>query len=92
MRAIGVVEWRDGLRDRLREELEALDDSVEVEELILGGNPATQLAGAASETDLLVVGSRGYGPLRRALVGGVSNRLMRASPAPVLIVPRAASP
>ena len=43
MRAIGVVEWRDGLRDRLREELEALDDSVEVEELILGEIPPRNL-------------------------------------------------
>jgi nucleotide-binding universal stress UspA family protein len=52
------------------------------------GDPATELAGAAEELDLLIVGSRCYGPLRRALLGSVSAKLMRSSTAPVLVVPR----
>jgi nucleotide-binding universal stress UspA family protein len=40
------------------------------------------------EVDLLVCGSRGYGPVRRVLLGGVSSRLMRRSANPVLVVPR----
>ena len=36
----------------------------------------------------MVVGSRGYGPMRHALLGSVSAKLMRTCPAPLLVVPR----
>lgn len=42
------------------------------------------------ECDLLVCGSRGYGPVRRVLLGGVSRRLMQRAACPVVVVPRAA--
>lgn len=54
---------------------------------LLHGDPATVLAEAAQELDLLIVGSRCYGPLRRALLGGVSAKLMRSAPAPLLVMP-----
>jgi nucleotide-binding universal stress UspA family protein len=38
--------------------------------------------------DLLVSGSRGYGPVRRVLLGTVSSSLVRQSSVPVLVVPR----
>lgn len=41
-----------------------------------------------AETDLLVLGSRGYGPVRRVLLGGVSARVVRNSRVPVAVVPR----
>lgn len=41
------------------------------------------------DADLLVCGSRGYGPLRSVLLGGVSSRVVRHSRVPVVIVPRA---
>ena len=37
---------------------------------------------------LLVVGARGYGPHRHVMMGSVSSRLMRTSPAPVVVLPR----
>lgn len=40
------------------------------------------------DTDLLVCGSRGYGPARRVLLGGVSARLLRHARIPVMVVPR----
>jgi nucleotide-binding universal stress UspA family protein len=54
------------------------------------GDPAEVLAARSRELDLLVVGSRGYGPVRQVLIGGVSAELMRRAACPVLIVPRSA--
>jgi nucleotide-binding universal stress UspA family protein len=41
------------------------------------------------EVDVLFCGSRGYGPTRRILLGGVSSRLIRQARSPVIVVPRA---
>jgi len=40
------------------------------------------------EVDVLFCGSRGYGPARRVLLGGVSTRLFRRARRPVVVVPR----
>lgn len=40
------------------------------------------------DCDLLVCGSRGYGPVRSVLLGGVSSRVVRHSRVPVVVVPR----
>ena len=55
------------------------------------GDPAVVLAEKANELDLLVVGSRGYGPVRQTLLGGVSSKLIRSAPCPVVVVPRSAT-
>jgi nucleotide-binding universal stress UspA family protein len=52
------------------------------------GDPAEILAERSRALDLLVIGSRGYGPVRHALIGNVSTTVMRTAPCPVLIVPR----
>jgi nucleotide-binding universal stress UspA family protein len=46
-----------------------------------------ELAQLSQEVDLLVVGSRGHGVLRRVLHGSTSTRLVRAAACPVLVVP-----
>ena len=40
------------------------------------------------DVDVLYCGSRGYGPVRRVLLGGVSSRLVRRARSPVVVVPR----
>ena len=45
---------------------------------------------ASEELDLLVVGSRGYGPLHSVLVGGVAGRVVREAACPVIVLPRKA--
>ena len=60
----------------------------DAEVVSLAGSPSVQLANAAAELDVMVVGSRGYGPMRHALLGSVSAKLMRSCPAPLLVVPR----
>jgi nucleotide-binding universal stress UspA family protein len=55
----------------------------------LDGPPAETLAEACeNDVDLLVVGSRGYGPAMRVLLGSVSTKLSNLAPCPVMVVPR----
>ena len=56
--------------------------------VVADGGPAEQLADASRQLDLLVVGSRRYGPLRRVLLGSVSSALIERVHCPMLIVPR----
>lgn len=48
--------------------------------------PARALVDAAQGADLLVVGSRGRGPIRRRLLGSVSHAVVHCSPCPVAVV------
>jgi nucleotide-binding universal stress UspA family protein len=56
----------------------------------LAGAPGPTIAAACEEAgaDLLVAGSRGYGPVMRVLLGSVSTQLVHTAPCPVLVVPR----
>jgi nucleotide-binding universal stress UspA family protein len=56
---------------------------------VLDGEPSVALASASTDLDLLVCGSRGFGPLRTWLLGGTSHALVRRAACPVLVVPRA---
>jgi nucleotide-binding universal stress UspA family protein len=61
------------------------------ETLLLHGRPAEQICRrAAGLVDLLFAGSRGQGPLRRAVQGTVSGALVRGAGCPVVITPRSA--
>jgi nucleotide-binding universal stress UspA family protein len=55
---------------------------------LLTGAPAAELARASESLDLLLVGSRRYGPLRAVLLGGVSGRVIRHAACPVVVTPR----
>jgi nucleotide-binding universal stress UspA family protein len=46
------------------------------------------LEDAGVGVDLLVLGSRGFGPVMRLLIGSVSSRVIRQAPCPVMVVPR----
>jgi nucleotide-binding universal stress UspA family protein len=50
--------------------------------------PARELADAAHDLDLLVTGSRGYGPIRRLMLGSTSSKLVHEAPCPVLVLTR----
>lgn len=83
---------QDHGRDVRDAALDELPPWVEVESALEEGDPARALARHGVDLDLLVVGSRGYGPLRRTLLGGVSADVMRTAPCPVIAVPRTAAP
>jgi nucleotide-binding universal stress UspA family protein len=92
------VAYEDAARRARLHAQEALDAAAEAAPA--GVNPRTVLLyGLAGRViadagdgvvDLLVIGSRGYGPVQRALLGSVSEVLMDGARHPVLVLPRAA--
>jgi nucleotide-binding universal stress UspA family protein len=80
----------DPIRRRdLREHQEAAVAALSgrVEAVMPDGNPAGVLAHESRGADLLVMGSRGRGPLRSALLGSVSRYVVRRTACPVVIHP-----
>jgi nucleotide-binding universal stress UspA family protein len=64
-------------------------DGVPVEvEAFVEDDPAQTLVRVSEHLDLLVCGSRGYGPLRAVLLGGVSRRVAVEAHCPVIVLPR----
>lgn len=62
--------------------------AVPIERRIEIGNPGHTLVNLASElaADVVVVGSRGHGFLKRALLGSVSSHVVHNAPCPVLVI------
>ncbi len=63
---------------------------------VIYGDPAQEILNAADrhESELIVMGRRGEGHLRRAVLGSVVSAVLRRAPCPVLVVvePASASP
>ena len=73
--------------DDLRRVVAELHPGVDADAAVLYGEPAEELVRASFSADLIVAGSRGYGPLHALLAGAVSGRLIRAAACPVIVVP-----
>jgi nucleotide-binding universal stress UspA family protein len=65
-----------------------LGDEVPLRQETIRGEPASVLIERSEELDILMLGSRAYGPLRHVLMGSVSARVMREAHCPVVVVPR----
>jgi nucleotide-binding universal stress UspA family protein len=63
-----------------------------VDPVAIYGGPREELARLSHDVDLLIVGSRGYGPLKRLIHGSVSSYLLRHVACPLLVLPRGAQP
>lgn len=63
-------------------------DQVPTTFLIWEGDPAESIVDAAESegADMIVVGSHGRGALGRALIGSVSDQVVRHAPCPILVV------
>lgn len=81
-------ELRIRAESALRRATDALDGDVAVETDAFVEDPADVLIRVSEHLDLLVCGSRGYGPLRAVLLGGVSRRLTAEALCPVIVLPR----
>jgi nucleotide-binding universal stress UspA family protein len=88
----GVTQGEGELRLRAEEALRraaaALEGDVPVEIDAFVEDPADVLIRVSEHLDLLVCGSRGYGPQRAVLFGGVSRRVTAEAHCPVLVLPR----
>jgi nucleotide-binding universal stress UspA family protein len=84
-------ELRVTAENALQRATEALDGDVPVETDAFVEDPADVLVRVSEHLDLLICGSRGYGPLRAVLLGGVSRRLTAEAQCPVIVLPRGVS-
>jgi nucleotide-binding universal stress UspA family protein len=87
-----VANLREHIERHVQESLDAIvaeiPSDVPATSVRLDGGAAEALAERSAQLDLLVTGSRGYGPLHSVLVGGFSGRLVRSAQCPVIVVPR----
>ncbi len=77
-------ETRQALDKVIGEEVQA-DQSRVVRPRVIMGHPAEALMFAASDADLLAVGSRGHGGFTGVLLGSVSQYLVHHANCPVLV-------
>lgn len=77
----------EGLRTQAEEALAAIGAQGKI--TIEHGAAAEELLRASGRLDLLVLGSRGYGPLGRVMLGRVSAGLSSEAPCPILLTRRA---
>jgi nucleotide-binding universal stress UspA family protein len=64
------------------------NSGIRAERLLKAGNPAEEIINAAAEGrfDVILVGVRGMGAVRRFLIGSVTDRVVRHATVPVLVV------
>ena len=89
---IGVDTLRDEIEQDVRRRLDSAVAGLDLPATttLRSGDPADELAIRSAALDLLVTGSRGYGPLRSVIAGGVGGRVLRSARCPVIVVPRGA--
>jgi nucleotide-binding universal stress UspA family protein len=86
-----ITEAKRRYEDALDAALAKLPPGVQATGEVLTGDAVDCLAALDDrDVDVLVCGSRAYGPVRRVLLGGVAARLIRRASAPVVVVPRGA--
>jgi nucleotide-binding universal stress UspA family protein len=86
MMAPPVREFIDTMVKEANDHMKQLAD---VDGRAVYGLAGEELAAFGDELDILVVGSRGYGPIRRLVGGSTSNYLERHARCSLLVLPRA---
>ncbi len=79
--------WGEHLLDLVVTEAGLADGDPPVEKLVADGHPAQVLVDEAVGAACLVVGRRGRGAVRSALIGSVSLRCVLHAPCPVVVIP-----
>ena len=85
------TEWEaveDAGASAVADTVAALGASSPVEQVVRVGSPGPELCRLATElgADVVVVGSRGRGAIKRALLGSVSSHVVHNAPCPVMVI------
>ncbi|HEY8534959.1 MAG TPA: universal stress protein [Vicinamibacterales bacterium] len=86
-------EWMDASRAQMEELMRTMQlREGEVVTVVVPGRPAHELVSYAERhgADLIVMGTHGYGAVRRFLLGSVADQVLRQATCPVLVVPHRA--
>lgn len=75
-------------RESLDHTVAGLPVDLPVESVFIKGNAGADLPSESEHVDLMVVGSRGYGPRAAVLLGGMTHTLIRKAACPVIVLPR----
>lgn len=91
--AFALDEMTRAAEEETEKSLEAamasIPEGITARKAVRVGDPPTEILDEASrEIDLLCMGSRAYGPVRRVLLGSVSSVIVREAPCAVLVEPR----
>jgi nucleotide-binding universal stress UspA family protein len=77
---------RSQAQTELEQQAAQLDVPTEISSVL--GDPGHELRGLSDDVDLIVVGSRRWGPIARVVTGGVGETLVSDAGCAVVIVPR----
>jgi nucleotide-binding universal stress UspA family protein len=86
--AYGTKTVNQVMAEQLQSETEELAAALSAEVRAFRGDAGKALVEHSEQLDLLVLGSRGYGPVKSVLLGSVSSYVLRNAGCPVLVVPR----
>ena len=79
------------MRDAIAEALAGVPEVADVQVDVEFAEPEQSFVDLSRHLGMLVMGSRGYGPTRAVLLGGVSRRVPPSAACPVLVIPRGAA-
>ena len=83
--------WPDVAKQVMDYERGRLRGLEDVEGDVSYGEPSEELAQFSQDLDLLIIGSRSYGPLGRLMSGSTSNYLAERGRCPLVVLPRSAA-
>jgi nucleotide-binding universal stress UspA family protein len=86
----GAPALGEGIEQLLSEANERMQALAGVDGRAIYGLAGEELATFGAEVQLLVVGSRGYGPMKRLILGSTSDYLQRHARCSLLVLPRTA--
>jgi nucleotide-binding universal stress UspA family protein len=86
----GGMAYGVALENMVTEARKRVDEMEGVAGKVVIGLAGEEVAAFGAGVDLLVVGSRGYGPLRRLILGSTSQYLASHARSPLLVLPRQA--
>jgi nucleotide-binding universal stress UspA family protein len=88
-----AAEWDEVIKDEMNQSREqaaaaARQTGIQVEVAVARGRPSDALLKLSEMVDLLIIGSRRWGPTKRLLFGSTGEALMHGASCPVLAIPR----